>query len=95
MNKLWNKLPLLALMLAGTLAFGFNAPEIVVKKTATRMWTPGGSLPHGYRDVTTIVNNGSYNCNSQPQECVVQFSNDNPATGIKTVLESGAFASTL
>lgn len=95
MNAITKRLPLLAFVLAATFAFGFNAPEILVKKTATKVWTPGGPLPHGYRDVTDIVANGDYDCSGESQECRVEFSNDNPATGIKNVLQAGIFSETM
>lgn len=95
MNTLIKRLPLFAFVLAAGLAFGFNAPEILVKKTATKIWTPGGPLPHGYREVTAVVNAGDYDCDSQSQECIVEFSNDDPATGIKNVLDTGVFNETM
>ncbi|MBN7813092.1 hypothetical protein J0A68_19210 [Algoriphagus sp. H41] len=95
MKRVFKMLPALALVLAAGLAFGFNAPEILAKKTATKIWTPGGPLPHGYRDVTDVVNNGNYDCDSQSAECIVEFSNDDPATGIKNVLDTGVYSQTM
>ncbi|WP_026969644.1 DUF6520 family protein [Algoriphagus terrigena] len=95
MNKLLSKLPLLAFVLAATFAFGFNAPEMLVENPPAKIWTPGGSLPHGYQDVTAIVNNGNYNCDDQSAECIVRFSNDDPDTGVKTVLDNGVYSQTM
>lgn len=92
MNKLLKMLPALALVLGATLAMGMNLPNIVAERTATRIWTPDLSEPDDYRDVTEIYNNNAYDCDLQSVECVVEFSNDDPATGIKNVLETGVFS---
>src|SRR5690606_30724820 len=87
-----NLLPALALVLGATLAMAMNVPTMVAEKSATQIWTPDPSAPHGYREVTNIVNEGDYDCNLQPVECIVEFSNDDPATGTKNVLDTGLFS---
>jgi len=54
---------------------------------ASKFYTPDGM--GGYREVTAIIQSENYLCNDSENECVVQFSNDNPQTGIKSVLEVG------
>jgi hypothetical protein len=92
MNKLKKLLPALALVLGATLAMGMNLPNFVAERTATKIWTPDLSEPDGYRDVTHLVNQNQYECDLQSVECIVEFSNDDPATGIKNVLDTGEFS---
>lgn len=92
MNKLRKLLPVLALVLGATLAMAMNVPSLVAERTATKIWTPDLSEPDGYREVTQIVNQSEYDCDLQSVECIVEFSNDDPATGIKNVLETGLFS---
>lgn len=92
MNKISKLLPALALVLGATLAMGMNLPNLVAERTATKIWTPDPSQPDGYRDVTQIVNQNQYDCDLQPVECIVEFSNDDPATGVKNVLDTGVFS---
>lgn len=75
-------------MMAAVFAFAFNMP---VKRTATMVWTPDAAEPIGYRNVTSQVQSGNYSCELASQECLVEFSNDDPATGQKTILQEGAF----
>ncbi|AWW29430.1 hypothetical protein DN752_04325 [Echinicola strongylocentroti] len=90
MKKLIKRLPVLGLALAATAAFAFNMP-IEEESMATRVWTPDASQPDGYRDVTAIAEEGNYDCNLSSDECLVEFSNDDPASGTKTILQDGEF----
>jgi hypothetical protein len=92
MKNLRKLIPALALVLGATLAMAMNFPSSEAEKTATKIWTPDLSEPDGYREVTHIVNQNEYDCNLQSAECIVEFSNDDPATGIKNVLETGVFS---
>tara|TARA_R110000850_G_C9887400_1_gene458506 strand:- start:559 stop:843 length:285 start_codon:yes stop_codon:yes gene_type:complete len=86
-----NLLPALGLVFGATLAMAMNVPTMVAEKTATKVWTPDASLPYGYRDITNLEISQDYSCNGTGPECEVEFSNDDPATGIKNVLEAGVF----
>lgn len=69
-------------IISSTSAFSTN-------RSATLYYTQDGM---GFRDVTNIVSNENYQCNDLAQsECLVQFSNDDPQTGIKTVIAAGEF----
>lgn len=92
MNKLSRMLPALALVLGATLAMAMNFPEFVSENSSNLIWTPDLSQPDGYREVTGLVNEDEYDCNLQATECIVRFSNDDPATGIKTVIQTGVFS---
>jgi len=85
-------LPALGLVFGATLAMAMNVPSIITEKTATEVWTPDSTEPNSYRNVTEEYNNLGYNCDSQEMECLVQFSNDDPASGIKSVLDEGQFS---
>jgi hypothetical protein len=91
MNKLAKLLPALALVLGATLAMAMNMPSFGSARTATKIFTPDPSHPDGYREVTQIVNQGEYECDASSMECLVEFSNDDPATGIPNVLSEGDF----
>lgn len=88
MNKLINKLPILAFVLAATFAFGAQLPSLVSSYVPTKVWTPDGSQPDGYRDITNLQPQ-QYNCVEGSPECRVEFDNDDPATGMKNVLSTG------
>ena len=91
MKSIAKMLPALGLVFGATLAMAMNMPTLVAEKTATKVWTPDASLPNGYRDITNLEIGEDYDCNGTGPECRVEFSNDNPATGIKNVLEAGVF----
>lgn len=91
MNKILNKLPILAFALAATFAFGAQLPDLVSSNTPTKVWTPDESLPSGYREITNLVQGTHYNCVSLEEDCRVQFSNDNPLTGEMEVLQRGIY----
>ncbi|WP_186758652.1 DUF6520 family protein [Echinicola salinicaeni] len=90
MNKFLKSLPALAFALAASVAFAFNMP-LDDASSATKVWTPDAAEPHGYREVTSIVQEEEYDCNLSSNECLVEFSNDDPATGMKTILQDGDF----
>lgn len=92
MKSIKNLLPALALVFGATLAVAMNFPETVAENTSSLIWTPDLSQPDGYREVTEIVNEDLYDCDQQTVECTVRFSNDDPATGIKTVIRTGVFS---
>ena len=76
-----------------SLAFGLaiitSTTAFAPKSSATLYYSPSST---GYRDVTSIVMGENYQCNENNQiECLVQFSNDNPQTGVKTVISQGEF----
>ena len=77
------------------MALAMNVPTMVAEKTATRLWTPDPDpeyiITNGYRDITDLEET-DYDCNGTGSECVVEFHNDNPNTGIKSVLEAGVFS---
>lgn len=90
MNKLSKLLPALALVLGATLAMAMNFPDLG-EISPTKIWTPDSSQPNGYRDVTSIVHAEDYQCNQSSMECLVEFSNDDPATGTPNILSQGVF----
>lgn len=78
----------LALVLGLALAFTGSAFKSSATN-ATRYYTPSGS---GWMDITDHVLEENYQCNdTSPDDCLVQFSNDDPQTGTKIVLEEGEF----
>lgn len=83
------------LKLSGFLAFAFGLAILVgtsgftPTSFASRYYSPNGM--GGYTDVTANVLGESYQCNVSTKECLVQFSNDDPATGSKTIIEQGDF----
>ncbi|TXE03067.1 DUF6520 family protein [Algoriphagus aquimarinus] len=91
MNKIKKMLPALAMVLGATFAMAMNAPAILDSNPPEEVFTPDSSEPSNYRNVTEEYNNLSYNCDNQEMECLVQFSNDDPATGIKSILDEGQF----
>nr|MBC7611632.1 hypothetical protein [Pseudopedobacter sp.] len=78
---------LLTLALGLALIIGNSA--FTSDQSATKYYTPNGV--GGYNEVTSIVQSESYQCNDSENECLVQFSNDDPQTGIKSVLSLGDF----
>lgn len=91
MNTLKKILPALALALGVTFATAMNFPSTEIEKAPVKIWTPDASLPEGYRDVTHIVQSDDYQCNQSAMECLVEFSNDDPATGTPNILSQGVF----
>lgn len=91
MNKILNKLPLLAFVLAATFAFGAQVPSLLVSEVPTKVWTPDNQEPSGYRDITNEILGTHYRCADDDEECRVEFSNDDPMTGIKNVLDEGVY----
>ncbi|MCE7053679.1 MULTISPECIES: hypothetical protein [unclassified Algoriphagus] len=91
MNTLIKRLPAFAFVIAAFAAFAFNAPVIGGEPTATKIWTPDATQSNGYRDVTILVQSEDYECNASEMYCLVEFHNDNPATGILNVLSEGEF----
>lgn len=91
MNKIMKMLPALALVFGATFAIAMNAPAILESNPPQEVFTPDPSDPGKYINVTDEYDNLSYNCDSQEMECLVQFSNDDPATGIKSILDEGQF----
>ncbi|MDE0561970.1 DUF6520 family protein [Algoriphagus sp. NF] len=91
MNKLRKLLPALALVLGASLAMAMNVPNFGSERTATKIFTPDPSQPNGFREVTQIVNQGEYECDESSMDCLVEFSNDDPATGVPNVLSEGDF----
>lgn len=92
MKRLAKLLPALALVFGATLAMAMNFPDFVSENSSNLIWTPDLSQPDGYREVTDLVNEDAYDCNQQATECIVRFSNNDPATGIKTVIQTGVFS---
>ena len=84
-------LPALGLVLGATMAMAMNVPTVVAERTATKIWTPDSSQPNGHRDVTSIVQSQDYECNASTMDCLVEFSNDDPASGTRNVLSEGQF----
>jgi len=91
MKNLRKLIPALALVLGATLAMAMNFPNPGADNNATKIFTPDVSQPNGHRDVTSIVNLGDYECDQSSMDCLVEFSNDNPATGVPNVLATGRF----
>jgi len=91
MKPFMKMLPALGLVFGATLAMAMNVPTLVTEKTATKVWTPDSSQPNNYRDVTAIVESGNYECDQSQMDCLVEFSNDNPATGTPNILSEGEF----
>jgi hypothetical protein len=91
MNKLLSKLPLLAFVLAATFAFGAQVPSLLVSEPPAKAWTPDDQEPSGYREITGEVLGTHYRCEDVDEECRVEFSNDDPMTGIKNVLDEGVY----
>lgn len=83
------------LKLSGLMAFAFGLAILVGNSAftpvnyAANYYTPDGM--GGYTDVTNIVLAEDYVCNESQSECLVQFSNDNPTTGSKSILERGTY----
>ena len=91
MNKLLSKLPLLAFVLAATFAFGAQVPSLLVSEPPAKVWTPDEDEPAGYREITGQIQGTHYRCAVDDEECRVEFSNDDPMTGIKNVLSEGVY----
>ncbi|MDG1277543.1 MAG: hypothetical protein P8O16_09705 [Algoriphagus sp.] len=91
MNNLRKLLPALALVLGAFAAMAMNLPNFEAERSATKIWTPDSSHPDGYREVTAIVQGNDYQCNQSSMDCLVEFSNDDPATGIPNILSQGVF----
>ena len=91
MNNLIKRLPAFAFALAAITALSLNVPVIGGEKTATKVWTPDSSQPNGYRDITGEAVGTHYRCNGDDQECRVEFSNDDPMSGVKNVLDEGIY----
>jgi hypothetical protein len=91
MNKLRKLLPALALLLGASLAMAMNFANPSGFDSSLKVWTPDDTEPDGYRDVTAIVQENDYQCNQSTMDCLVQFPNDDPASGNPTVLSQGIF----
>lgn len=91
MNKILNKLPILAFVLAATFAFGAQVPSLFSSDEPQKVWTPDEEEPSGYREITNLTQGVNYTCVGGADECRVEFSNDDPMTGIKNVLTPGVF----
>lgn len=82
MNKILNKLPLLAFVLAATFAFGSQVPSLISTGDPEKVWTPDEEEESGYREITNEVLGVNFLCTGTEEECRVEFSNDDPMTGI-------------
>lgn len=91
MNNLIKRLPAFAFALAAIIALSVNAPVIGGEKTATKVWTPDSSQANGYRDITGESAGTHFICDGDDEECRVEFSNDDPMTGVKNVLTEGIY----
>lgn len=78
---------LLTFALALALLVGNSA--FTSTSSSTKYYTPDGM--GGYIDVTSTVLAENYQCNNSESECLVQFTDDDPQNGIKTVLERGIY----
>ncbi|MEB2778592.1 DUF6520 family protein [Algoriphagus sp. D3-2-R+10] len=90
MNKLLKFLPAFALILASGLAVAVNLPA-AIDNPPSKIWTPDVEEDSGYREITSEILGTNYQCNSGGLECRVQFHNDNPMTGNKSVLTAGTY----
>ena len=95
MKSIKTLLPALGLVLGATLAMAMNVPTIVAEKTATKVWTPDPDPEYEetnfYREITGELQGTDYLCNGASQECRVEFDNDNPMTGQKSILSPGVY----
>ena len=91
MNKLMKYLPAFALVLASGLAVAVNLPESPIENPPSKIWTPDVDEDSGYREITSEVLGTNFQCNSGGPECRVQFHNDDPMTGTKSVLTAGTY----
>jgi len=91
MEAITKRLPLLAFLLAATFAFGAQVPALLVSEPPTKVWTPDEDEPSGYREITTEIQGTHYRCADDDEECRVEFSNDDPMTGFKNVLDEGVY----
>jgi hypothetical protein len=82
MKKLIKMLPFLGLVLAAVFAFAFSNP------------VPQGLIQFGndngtYVPLTDLEEGEDYICDEDDRPCVVTFSNNNPQTGVMTVVKAG------
>ncbi|WP_057937904.1 DUF6520 family protein [Algoriphagus resistens] len=91
MKSITKLLPALGLVFGATLAMAMNVPTMVPEKDEPRYWTPDEDEDSGYREVTEEIQTMPYQCNSGGPECLVQFDNDNPETGVKSIYQPGVF----
>lgn len=95
MKSLAKMLPALGLVLGATLAMAMNVPTMVAENTATKVWTPDPDEEYEetnfYREITGEVLGSDYLCNGTSQECRVEFDNDDPMTGQKSILTPGVY----
>ncbi|UCS93221.1 hypothetical protein KZP23_21645 [Echinicola marina] len=87
MKKLIKNMPLLAFVLAAASALAFNMPQA---NEPTKVFTWNDQTME-YDEITHLEIGEDYVCNPSSEECRVEFSNDNPDTGVKNVLTNGEF----
>ena len=95
MKSITKMLPALGLVFGATLAMAMNFPTMVDDKTATKVWTPDPDELYEdtnfYREITGEVLGNDFLCNGTSQECRVEFDNDDPMTGQKSILSPGIY----
>lgn len=91
MKTLAKLLPALALVFGATLAMAMNFASPSHFDPNLKVWTPDDEEPVGYRDITNLAVGTDYTCIGTSSECRVQFTDDDPENGIKTVMQAGVF----
>ncbi|WP_439490809.1 DUF6520 family protein [Algoriphagus sp.] len=91
MKSLTKMLPALGLVLGATLAMAMNFASPSNFDASLKVWTPDEEEPFGYLDITGLQVGTHFRCEGTSSECRVQFTDDDPENGIKTVMQAGVY----